>query len=52
MGGDLNNLHIMTVGGKVYASEHGARDTEAARILCGGHGMDTKYYLPPDIKRR
>lgn len=42
----------MTVGGKVYASEHGARDTEAARILCGGHGMGMKYHLPADINRR
>ena len=40
---NLEDLHLQTVGGKVYASEHAARDTEVARLACGGHGW---YPLP------
>lgn len=36
---DLDNLHIETVGAKVYASEHAAKGAELARLICGGHGM-------------
>ena len=40
LGNNISDLHIMTVGGKVYAAEHTAKDTEMARILCGGHGNE------------
>ncbi|PGH20094.1 hypothetical protein AJ80_03662 [Polytolypa hystricis UAMH7299] len=38
LGTNMEDMHIMSVGGKVYASEHAARDVEIARLLCGGHG--------------
>ena len=35
---NLEDLHLQTVGAKIWASEHGVRDTEVARLSCGGHG--------------
>lgn len=35
---DLEDLHLQTVGGKVYASEHAVRAIDQARLVCGGHG--------------
>lgn len=35
----LEDLHLQTVGVKVWATEHGVRDVEVARLSCGGHGM-------------
>lgn len=34
----LENLHLQTVGLKIWATEHGVRDIEVARLSCGGHG--------------
>lgn len=34
----LEDLHLQTVGVKVWATEHGVRDVEVARLSCGGHG--------------
>lgn len=34
----LEDLHLQTVGAKVYATEICARGTETSRIACGGHG--------------
>ncbi|GES66337.1 hypothetical protein ATEIFO6365_0013030500 [Aspergillus terreus] len=34
----LENLHLQTVGLKIWATEHGVRDVEVARLSCGGHG--------------
>ncbi|KIW25048.1 uncharacterized protein PV07_10721 [Cladophialophora immunda] len=34
----LEDLHLQTVGAKIWASEHGVRDVEVARLSCGGHG--------------
>jgi hypothetical protein len=41
----------MTVGGKVYASEHAARDVEIARLLCGGHGTKRDILLYDRTKK-
>ena len=38
LGSEMENLHLETVGGKVFASEHAARGSELARLVCGGHG--------------
>ncbi|KAL3462504.1 acyl-CoA dehydrogenase/oxidase [Aspergillus heterothallicus] len=35
---DLEDLHLQTVGLKIWATEHGVRDVEVARLSCGGHG--------------
>ena len=34
----IEDLHYQTVGAKIWASEHGVRDVEVARLSCGGHG--------------
>ncbi|KIW96393.1 uncharacterized protein Z519_03462 [Cladophialophora bantiana CBS 173.52] len=34
----IEDLHLQTVGAKIWASEHGVRDVEVARLSCGGHG--------------
>jgi acyl-CoA oxidase len=34
----LEDLHLQTVGAKIWVSEHGVRDVEVARLSCGGHG--------------
>jgi acyl-CoA oxidase len=34
----LEDLHLQTVGLKVWATERGVRDVEVARLSCGGHG--------------
>lgn len=34
----LEDLHLQTVGAKVYATEICAKGTETCRIMCGGHG--------------
>ncbi|OCT53160.1 putative peroxisomal acyl-coenzyme A oxidase 1.2 [Cladophialophora carrionii] len=34
----LEDLHLQTVGAKIWVSEHGVRDIEVARLSCGGHG--------------
>ncbi|KAJ9608525.1 hypothetical protein H2200_007513 [Cladophialophora chaetospira] len=34
----LEDLHLQTCGAKIWATEHGARDVEVARLSCGGHG--------------
>lgn len=36
---NLEDLHLQTVGVKVWATEHGVRDVEVARLSCGGHGI-------------
>lgn len=35
---NVEDLHLQTVGAKIWASEHGVRDVEVARLSCGGHG--------------
>jgi acyl-CoA oxidase len=35
---NLEDLHLQTVGTKIWATEHGVRDVEVARLSCGGHG--------------
>jgi hypothetical protein len=35
---DFESLHLQTVGGKIWVTEHGARDVEQARLTCGGQG--------------
>ncbi len=35
---NLEDLHLQTVGAKIWATEHGVRDIEVARLSCGGHG--------------
>lgn len=40
---DLEDLHLQTVGGKVYASEHAVRAIDLARLVCGGHGKDLPF---------
>jgi hypothetical protein len=35
---DPENLHLQTVGGKIWVTEHGVRDVEVARLSCGGQG--------------
>lgn len=35
---NLEDLHLQTVGVKVWATERGVRDVEVARLSCGGHG--------------
>ncbi|KAK2743235.1 hypothetical protein FQN57_004924 [Myotisia sp. PD_48] len=35
---ELENLHLQTVGAKVYATEITAQGVETCRIACGGHG--------------
>lgn len=34
----LEDLHLQTVGLKIWVTEHGVRDVEVARLTCGGHG--------------
>ncbi|KAF9889040.1 hypothetical protein FE257_008017 [Aspergillus nanangensis] len=34
----LEDLHLQTVGLKIWGTEHGVRDVEVARLSCGGHG--------------
>ena len=34
----LEDLHLQTVGAKVYSTEITARGIEICRIACGGHG--------------
>jgi acyl-CoA oxidase len=34
----LEDLHLQTVGAKVYSTEITARGIEECRIACGGHG--------------
>ena len=36
----LEDLHVQTVGAKVYATEITARGVETCRIACGGHGYN------------
>lgn len=35
---ELEDLHLRTVGAKVWATEATARGIETCRIACGGHG--------------
>jgi acyl-CoA oxidase len=35
---NVEDLHLQTVGAKIWATEHGVRDVEVARLSCGGHG--------------
>ena len=35
---DLENVHLQTVGMKIWTTERGVRDVEVARLSCGGHG--------------
>ena len=35
---DPENLHLQTVGGKIWVTERGVRDIEVARLCCGGQG--------------
>lgn len=34
----LEDLHLQTVGAKVYSTEIASRGVETCRIACGGHG--------------
>ncbi|OAL26512.1 hypothetical protein AYO20_10081 [Fonsecaea nubica] len=43
----LEDLHLQTVGAKIWASEHGVRDVEVARLTCGGHGNMASAGLGP-----
>lgn len=40
----LEDLHLQTVGLKVWATEHGVRDVEVARLSCGGHGKSCSLH--------
>lgn len=40
---NLEDLHLQTVGVKVWATERGVRDVEVARLSCGGHGKFWQY---------
>ncbi|KAH0827732.1 Peroxisomal acyl-coenzyme A oxidase 1 [Fonsecaea pedrosoi] len=35
---DPEDLHLQTVGGKIWVTERGVRDIEVARLCCGGQG--------------
>lgn len=37
-GVELENIHLQTVGMKIWTTERGVRDVEIARLSCGGHG--------------
>lgn len=39
---DPEDIHLQTVAGKIWVTEHGARDVEVARLSCGGQG---KWYV-------
>ncbi|EXJ63786.1 hypothetical protein A1O7_00121 [Cladophialophora yegresii CBS 114405] len=43
----LEDLHLQTVGAKIWVSVHGVRDIEVARLSCGGHGNMAATGLGP-----
>lgn len=42
---NLEDLHLSTVGAKIWVTEHGVRDVEVARLSCGGHGESTAVQI-------
>jgi len=46
---NLEDLHLQTVGVKVWVTERGVRDVEVARLSCGGHGEFWWYSVAGQI---